>query len=212
LTRLLLATRNRGKVRELLALLGGESFKIVTLTDYPQLGDVDETGSTFEDNARLKAKAAATATGEWSLGEDSGLEVDALNGRPGIHSARYSGVHGDDAANNHKLMRELDGCEDRSARYVCAIALARPSGEIIATTRGVCEGHVGLEPRGQGGFGYDPYFIPEAMPHATAAELEPAIKDALSHRGQALRAMLSVLRMHLGAPPQAPADEAPTVR
>ena len=197
--RLLLATRNRGKLRELAALLGGEPLELVTLADHGGVGEIEETGTTFEENARLKASQAARATRMWTLGEDSGLEVDALGGQPGIFSARYAGTHGDDAANNARLMRELAGKPDRRARYVCALALAAPDGEVVALTRGVCEGRIGNEARGTQGFGYDPYFWPEAASSGSMAELEPALKDAVSHRGQALRAMVSLLRMHLTA-------------
>jgi XTP/dITP diphosphohydrolase len=203
--RLLLATRNRGKVRELLALLCGEAIEISTLDDLPGVTDAEETGVSFDANARIKAEHGARASGVWSLGEDSGLEVDALEGRPGIYSARYSGRHGDDAANNAKLVRELQGRADRRARYVCAMALADPEGHVVATSQGVCEGQIVLEPRGSGGFGYDPHFVAEACSQ-TMAELEPEAKAALSHRGQALRAMLGMIRMHVtgtaGAEPE----------
>src|SRR5689334_11762486 len=139
---LLVATQNAGKLRELRALLAGEPIDVVALGDRPGLGGAEETGRTFEENADLKALHAARASGLWSLGEDSGLEVDALGGRPGIYSARYAGTHGDDVANNAKLVRELAGCDERSARYVCAMALARPDGHVVATSRGVCEGRI----------------------------------------------------------------------
>jgi XTP/dITP diphosphohydrolase len=195
--RLLLATRNRGKLRELQNLLGGEQIELLTLADHDGIGEIEETGSSFEENARIKASHAARAARLWTLGEDSGLEVDALGGQPGIFSARYAGAHGDDDANNAKLIRELAACENRSARYVCSLALARPGGDIVALTRGVCEGRIGTEAQGSRGFGYDPYFWPEATGNGSMAELEPQLKDAISHRGQALRAMLSLLRMHL---------------
>jgi XTP/dITP diphosphohydrolase len=198
---LLLATRNRGKALELCELLARENVVLDTLADHPNLPDVEETGKTFEENARLKASAGARATGTWALGEDSGLEVDALDGAPGVFSARYAGVHGDDAANNALLLRELGGKTDRRARFVCCMALARPDGSIAATSRGFCEGRIREEPAGTGGFGYDPLFVPENG-LATLAELEAREKSLLSHRGQALRAILGLLRMHLGLEPR----------
>lgn len=209
--RLLLATRNRGKLRELSALLGGERLELITLAEHGGVGEIEEIGTTFEENARIKATQAARAARLWALGEDSGLEVDALGGQPGVFSARYAGTHGDDAANNARLVRELAGNPNRRARYVCALALAAPSGEVVALTRGVCEGKIGTEPRGSQGFGYDPYFWPEAASSGSMAELEPALKDAISHRGQALRAMVSLLRMHLASEHPASPGE-PTLR
>ena len=210
--RLLLATRNRGKLRELASLLGGEQLELVTLAEHGDIGEIAETGATFEENARIKASHAARAARLWSLGEDSGLEVDALGGQPGIFSARYAGTHGDDAANNARLIRELVGSEDRRARYVCALALADPAGDVVALTRGVCEGRIGTEARGTHGFGYDPYFWPEAAGSGSMAELDPALKDAISHRGQALRAMISLLRMHLAAGDEPASPGEPTLR
>jgi len=195
---LLLATRNRGKAVELCALLAGENLVLETLADRPDLPEVEETGKTFDENARLKATAAARATGLWALGEDSGLEVDALDGAPGVYSARYAGTHGDDAANNARLVRELAGKADRRARFVCCLALARPDGSVVATSRGTCEGRIAEAPAGTSGFGYDPLFVPESGT-ATLAQLESREKSLLSHRGQALRSLLGLLRMHLGA-------------
>ena len=206
---LVLATRNQGKLRELLGLLRGESVEVVTLDAFPHLCDVDETGTTFEENARIKASYAARQADAWALAEDSGLSVDALDGLPGVYSARYAGRHGDDDANNAKLIRALEGKDDRAARYICSMVLARPGGDVVGTTRGVCEGRIGHEPRGTGGFGYDPYFWPDAAT-STMAELDPHAKDSLSHRGQALRAMLPILRMQLSGAD--PSREAHTLR
>jgi len=193
----LLATRNRGKLRELVALLAAAGIPCESLAEHPEVGAVEETGATFDENARLKAAAAARASGLFALGEDSGLEVDALEGAPGVRSARYAGAHGDDAANNAALMAALAGRSDRRARYRCALALARPDGAIVATTNGSCEGFITDIPRGSGGFGYDPYFIPEGR-HLTMAELTPAEKAELSHRGRAAHAMRPLLALHLG--------------
>jgi XTP/dITP diphosphohydrolase len=208
-TRLALATRNKGKLRELIGILQDEPLELVALDVLPGVRDVAETGDTFEDNACLKASHTAREAGVWALGEDSGLEVDALGGLPGVYSSRYAGRHGDDDANNAKLVRALEGVADRTARYLCTLALARPGGEIVATTRGVCEGRIGHEPLGKGGFGYDPYFLPNAAT-ASMAQLEPQTKDALSHRGQALRAMLPILRMYLL--PEDPSQETHALR
>jgi XTP/dITP diphosphohydrolase len=195
--RLLVATRNEGKLRELQNLLDGTGLLLETLASHPEAGEVEETGDTFEANARLKASDAARATGLWTMAEDSGLEVDALGGAPGVRSARWSGVHGDDAANVAKLLRDLDGKTDRSARFVCAIALARPDGEIVATAHGVCIGALAVAPRGRGGFGYDPIFVAAQIPAQTLAELDRHDKNLVSHRGAALRAFVPMLRVHL---------------
>ncbi len=203
MTPLLLATRNRGKLRELESLLregGLESLTLETLANHPEVGEVEETAETFEENARHKARFAASATGLWALGEDSGLEVDALGGKPGVRSARFAGRHGDDAGNNERLLRELGSSPHRQARYVCVTALARPDGRIVATTRGTCEGRIAELPRGQGGFGYDPLFVPEGETR-TMAELAPSEKSRISHRGWALRALVADLKCHLGGDP-----------
>ena len=194
---LLLATRNEGKVREMRTLLLGLGVRVETLASHPEAGEVEETGATFEENARVKALHAARATGLLAIGEDSGLVVHALGGEPGVRSARYAGVHGDDSANCEKLLRELCDAADRSARYVCSIALATPEGEILASAQGACEGSIAEEPRGKGGFGYDPVFVPERSARHTMAELEPRDKALISHRGQAMRAFVPLLRVHL---------------
>jgi XTP/dITP diphosphohydrolase len=197
--RLLLATRNAGKIREMRDLLASLDVQLETLFSHPEAGEIEETGETFEDNARLKAVHAARATGLWAVAEDSGLCVDALGGNPGVRSARYSGVHGDDEANNAKLLREMEGKTERRARYVCVLCLARPDGEVLVTTRGVCEGEIATAARGSGGFGYDPLFLPERIPGPTMAELHPEQKNLISHRGQGLHAFLPLLRAHLEA-------------
>ena len=194
--RLLLATRNDGKVREIRGLLADQPIRLETLASHPEVGDVDETGKTFDENARLKAAHAAGKTGLWTIAEDSGLEVDALDGAPGVRSARYAGIHGDDQANNSKLLRNLEDEENRTARYVCVMVLAAPDGTVVATTRGTCEGHILEAPRGKRGFGYDPVFVAEHMDRSMA-ELDTAEKEAISHRGQAVRAFIPVIRAHL---------------
>ncbi len=195
--RLLLATRNEGKASELRALLEGLDIPIESLASHPEAPDVEEHGGSFEANARLKATQAATSTGLWAIAEDSGLIVDKLGGAPGVHSARYAGVHGDSAANNRKLLRELEGESQRDARFACVVVLARPDGEIVATGHGTCEGTIAPEPRGNRGFGYDPLFIPERAPEFTMGELDPREKGLISHRGQAMRSFLPLLRVHL---------------
>jgi XTP/dITP diphosphohydrolase len=199
--RLLVATRNAGKLIELRALLGDPTavsgLTLETLDLHPEVGELEESGETFEANARAKAVAAARASAMFALGEDSGLEVDALGGAPGVRSARYAGGHGDDAANLAKLLRELATASDRRARFVCVAALADPAGRVVAQARGTCEGAIALAPRGAHGFGYDPVFVPAARPDRTMAEFSRDEKSALSHRGAALRAILPQLRAAL---------------
>ena len=201
--RLLIASRNPGKLRELRRLLAGEEICLDTLASHQNVGEIDETGDTFEANAGLKASHGARQTGLWTLGEDSGIVVDALGGAPGVLSARYAGVHGDDAGNNRKLISELQGVENRTARYVCALALANPQGEVVATVHGVSEGRIIDEPRGRRGFGYDPHFVPDGETR-TNAELSDSEKSSISHRGRALRAFIPILRLHLGLRPVDP--------
>ena len=198
--RVLVATRNEGKLRELRWLLEGTGLQIETLASHPEAGEVEETGSTFEANARLKASHAARKTKLWTIAEDSGLAVDALGGAPGVRSARWSGVHGDDAANVAKLLADLmehSAAAPHRARFVCCMALARPDGEIAGTSHGECRGEIADAPRGKEGFGYDPVFLPDQAPGRTMAELEPHEKNAISHRAQALRSFLPLVRVHL---------------
>jgi XTP/dITP diphosphohydrolase len=193
--RLVIGSRNKKKLEELQDLLGDLPIELVDLSAFPNAGDVEESGQTFEENARLKAAGYAKATGEWVLAEDSGLVVPALKGRPGIYSARYAGAHGDDAANNKKLLAELAPLPDdrREAYYVCVAAVASPDGEIKAVADGRCHGVIIKEPRGTGGFGYDPLFeIPEY--HRTFGELSLRVKQALSHRARAVIQLRSAIR------------------
>jgi XTP/dITP diphosphohydrolase len=198
-SRLMLGTRNRKKRGEIVEILGDLGLDFGDLSDRPDVPDVDETGTTFEANARLKATVVAKATGEWTLGEDSGLVVPALNGRPGVYSARYAGTQGDDAANNARLLAELAPLPDdrRAAYYVCVAVLSDPRGEVRAVAEGRCHGVIVKEPRGAGGFGYDPLFlVPEF--HKTFGELSPRVKHALSHRARALARLRPALRQALG--------------
>lgn len=192
---LVLGTCNRKKREEIVEILGDLELEFGDLTAWPDLAEVEETGTTFEENARIKAAAVAKGTGHWALGEDSGLVVPALGGAPGVYSARYAGKQGDDAANNAKLLAELDKFpqDRRAAYYVCTAALADPKGEIKAVAEGRCHGVIIREPRGTGGFGYDPLFeIVEY--HQTFGELSARVKHALSHRGRTLRKLCPVLR------------------
>ena len=189
--RLLLATRNPGKLAELRALLADLPIEVAAAVDAPE---VDETGSTFAENARLKALAVARWSGEWALADDSGLEVDALGGRPGVLSSRYAGSGATDAERNARLLAELADVPDaaRTARFRCVIALAAPDGRVWMR-EGACEGRIARAPRGSHGFGYDPVFLlPERG--LTMAELPPEEKSRISHRARALSAMREVLQ------------------
>lgn len=191
--RLVLGSRNAKKLRELVELLGDIVPDLTDLSPYPDAPEVEETGATFAENAALKATQLAKALNVWVLGEDSGLCVVALGGKPGVYSARYAGTHGDDAANNAKLLQDLAGKADRSAYYVSSVALANPAGEVVATAEGRCWGRIIDVARGTGGFGYDPLFeIVEY--HATFGELPATVKHALSHRGRAVTQLRPVLR------------------
>ncbi|MBM9467188.1 non-canonical purine NTP pyrophosphatase [Nakamurella leprariae] len=196
--RVLLATRNAKKLAELQRLVG-DQVTVLGLADVPEFPEEPETGATFEENAAAKAVQAAAATGEIALADDSGLTVAALNGMPGVLSARWAGRHGDDAANNALLLAQLRDVPDgrRGAAFVCALALAVPDripGPAVEVLRAEWPGRIDREERGEHGFGYDPLFVPAESDAAgdgrSSAELQPAEKDALSHRGRALRLML----------------------
>ena len=193
-----MASRNRKKLAELRRVLdaAGVSLTLLSLDDVAAFDEAPETGATFEDNALAKARDAFTATGLPSVADDSGLEVDALNGMPGVLSARWSGVHGDDAANTALLLSQVRDVPDarRGAAFVSACALVHGPGDQDSTVvRGVWPGRIARGPRGDGGFGYDPVFLPEGSTR-TAAQLSAAEKDAASHRGRALAALLPALR------------------
>ncbi|UXA05542.1 RdgB/HAM1 family non-canonical purine NTP pyrophosphatase [Mycobacterium sp. SMC-2] len=196
MTELLVASRNPKKLAELRRVLdaaGLTGLTLVSLRDVPSFDEAPEDGATFEDNALAKARAAFAATGLASVADDSGLEVAALNGMPGVLSARWSGKHGDDAANTALLLAQLHDVPDerRGAAFVSACALAGPSGELVV--RGEWPGSIARAPRGHGGFGYDPVFVPDGS-ERTAAELSPEEKDAVSHRGRALALLVPALR------------------
>jgi XTP/dITP diphosphohydrolase len=192
---LVVGTRNVKKRGEILEILGDLGLDLRDLTAYPNTPEVVEDGDTFEANARKKAIELSRALGEWVLGEDSGLVLPGLNGRPGVYSARYAGKQGDDAANNARLLAELAPLPDdrRAAYYVCTAALADPTGDVRAVTEGRCHGIIISEERGSGGFGYDPLFlVPEF--HRTFGELSSRVKHALSHRARALAQFRPALR------------------
>jgi XTP/dITP diphosphohydrolase len=193
-----LGTTNAGKLRELVELLAPVGIRCRSLADEPRAVEVEETGSSFAENAALKASAQARAIGAWVLAEDSGLVVDVLGGAPGVYSARFSGAEATDATNNALLLERLARHRGaaRSAHYACHAALADPGGAIVATSSGTCGGMIAEAASGAGGFGYDPLFIvPEYQ--RTFGELPPAVKAVISHRGRALRALLPALVRHL---------------
>jgi len=196
---ILIATTNRGKLREVQAVLDPLPVQFVDLTGFSDIPEPVEDAQTFEDNARIKALYYASRTGMWALADDSGLEVDALDGAPGIHSARFSGPDAGDAANNAKLIEALQRTpyERRTARFRCVVVLARP-GEVLAVGRGAIEGLIIDEPRGSNGFGYDPHFLVPSLGRTTA-ELAPAQKNRISHRGRALADILPRLQCLLTA-------------
>ncbi|NOT47244.1 MAG: RdgB/HAM1 family non-canonical purine NTP pyrophosphatase [Acidobacteria bacterium] len=195
---ILIATGNPGKVRELSGLLGGIEIEFKCLADFPNVAEVPETGSTFAENARLKAVGYAFQTGIVSLADDSGLVVDALGGAPGVLSARYGGEIGFDRK-MEMLLAEMECAPDkiRSARFVCAMTIANENGEILAAAEGVCEGRIAEAPRGNGGFGYDPIFVPDGY-NNTFGELNDAEKQQISHRA---RAAAKIMRYLLGFKP-----------
>ncbi len=195
MTRLVLATRNPGKIVEFRRILAeaGVPIDLVGLEAFPEIGEVAETGLTFAENALLKAHTVAKESGLPAIADDSGLCVDALNGMPGIFSARWSGGHGDDEANLRLLLAQLSDVPDdrRQAHFTCTAALALPTGE-GRTVDGVMPGRIIREPRGTNGFGYDPIFVPDGESR-TSGEMPAAEKDAISHRGISFRAMIPVI-------------------
>ncbi|MCY2992750.1 MAG: RdgB/HAM1 family non-canonical purine NTP pyrophosphatase [Planctomycetota bacterium] len=200
-TTLILASRNRKKLGEMAALLAPHGLELIAAADLPGAPDVAEGGTSFAENAALKASLVAQAVGRWTVGDDSGLEVDALNGAPGVLSARYAGEAAKDGDNNDRLLRELEHVPDerRTARFVCHLAVADPAGQIRLQVCGSCRGRILGDHRGRGGFGYDPLFlIPEY--HRTFGELSPAVKSVLSHRARAFQQLIprlvTLLRSH----------------
>ena len=195
LARLLIATNNAGKLTELGEMFAEMPIDLVTLASFPDLTEVAETGDTFAENARLKAAGYARQTGLIALADDSGLEIAALDGRPGVHSARYGGL---DVGFDTKIALLLDELANipetkRQARFVCSIAIGDPLGRIIYQAEGVCSGTIASEPLGNSGFGYDPIFIPEGYDR-TFGELSDAVKGEISHRARAFRSIIPFLR------------------
>ena len=189
----IIATKNPGKAREFEHIFAPRGITVRTLLDYPEIADVEETGKTFEENAILKAEAVSLILNKMVIGDDSGLIVDALEGRPGIYSARYAGEPKDDQKNLEKVLGELQGVteENRTARFYCALAVALPGKETI-TVAGTCEGRILDEQRGTNGFGYDPvFFVPEKG--CTMAELSSDEKNNISHRANALKQLDVIL-------------------
>ncbi|MEU3273206.1 RdgB/HAM1 family non-canonical purine NTP pyrophosphatase [Saccharomonospora sp. NPDC006951] len=196
-TRIVLATRNAKKLDELRRIVvkrGLGDVEVLGLSDVDDFPEAPETGATFEENALAKAHDAAKATGLPCIADDSGLSIDALNGMPGVLSARWAGAHGDDTANLELVLSQLTDVPDdrRGAAFVCAAALAVPDGPEVVV-RGEWKGHISRQPRGTNGFGYDPIFVPEGQSRSSA-ELEPSEKDSVSHRALALRALVPHLR------------------
>ncbi len=192
--RIVIGSRNKKKLKEMVALLGDLGLDLTDLAPYPDAPEVEETAETFAGNATLKATQLAPALGAWVIGEDSGLCVPALGGAPGVYSARYAGAHGDDQANNDKLLAEmahLSG-DARTAYYISTAVLADPAGTVVASVEGRCHGVIVAERRGAGGFGYDPLFlVPE---HGkTFGELPPEVKQQMSHRAKAFADLRPVL-------------------
>ena len=191
---IILASRNKKKTEEVADLLAAVGFKVIPVTDFPDIPDVVEDGDTFAANAAKKATEVAVALGQWTIGEDSGLKVDALKGAPGIYSARFSGEGATDEKNNTKLLAELADVPDekRGAGYVCSVALSNPAGEVRVAVEGTCRGRILRERRGEGGFGYDPYFLIREY-HKSFGELSLLTKQRISHRARAFSQFIPLL-------------------
>lgn len=194
--RLIVATRNAHKTAEIRAMLG-ERFEVLDVTAFPELPEIEETGTTFLENARLKAEGISRLVEGWVLSDDSGLEVDALGGEPGVWSSSFGGEEGNHAKNNAHLIAEMAGKTARTARFRCTMVVAR-GGVSVADFSGTVEGHLATAAAGEGGFGYDPLFIPEGHSQ-TFAELGADAKNSLSHRGRALKQVVEYLENHASA-------------
>ena len=210
--RLVLATRNLGKVREIAAIYSHLNVVWLSLADYPGIGEVAEAGATYAENATAKARAAAVATGLVALSDDSGVEVDALGGAPGVRSARFAGTGATDAERNARILALLEDVPEarRTARYRAIVAVALPAGP-VRVFEGVCEGRIAHAPRGTGGFGYDPIFVP-AGEARTIGEIPPDVKNRISHRARALQAAEGYLIDVLRLPGEDRRDEPPINR
>jgi XTP/dITP diphosphohydrolase len=192
--KLTLATRNKGKVAEISGLLSTTGIEVNYLDEFRDIVKVEETGSTFDENARLKASGYARQTGAYTLADDSGLEIEALGGIPGVLSARYAGAETGYPEKMNLILSKLDKIpvDRRQARFVCAMAVADPAGKILYTAEGICAGDIAFQPRGTGGFGYDPIFIPEGLSY-TFGELNKEIKQQISHRARAISEIMRFL-------------------
>jgi XTP/dITP diphosphohydrolase len=196
---IVVATRNPGKLKEIAAILAADSAKLLSLKDFPRLPEIAEDGITFAENALKKARTVARLTGRIAVADDSGLTVDALQGRPGIFSSRYAGENASDEDRCRKLLKEMEGVPEgkRGGAFVCAAAVASP-GDDYEVVEATWRGRIALAPRGANGFGYDPiFFIPEM--NRTVAELDPAVKNKISHRAQALEKLKNILPKYLRA-------------
>lgn len=189
--RLIVATRNAHKTAEIRSMIGGP-FEVLDATDFPQCGEIEETGTSFMENARIKALGVSRLVDGWVLSDDSGLEVDALGGAPGVWSSSFGGEEGNHRLNNERLIREMAGKSDRGARFRCTMVLAR-NGDEVANFSGAVEGQIIEAPRGELGFGYDPLFIPEGYSE-TFSELGEEVKNSLSHRSRALAQAVAYLK------------------
>ncbi|MCW5960036.1 MAG: RdgB/HAM1 family non-canonical purine NTP pyrophosphatase [Pyrinomonadaceae bacterium] len=191
--KILLATRNRGKVVEFQKLLEELPFELISLEQFSRVPDPVESGATFEENAVIKAVEYAAATGLIAIADDSGLEVNALGGAPGVYSARFAGEDASDTENLNKLLSLLEHAADRSACFTSVIAVADPKGLVLRTEYGICEGKIVRQPLGTNGFGYDPVFVPEGY-QETFGQLSASVKHTLSHRAKAARKIIHFLR------------------
>ena len=192
----IVATKNKGKLNEIKEILSDFDYEVLSMTDLGINKEIEETGSTFEENALIKAKAVWNLTGETVMADDSGLEVDALNGAPGIYSSRFAGPNATDEERNKKLLALLEEVpfEKRKARFVCAIAVVYPDGSDFVV-RGTCDGYIAFKPEGNNGFGYDPlFYVPEFG--MTTAQMDPKKKHSISHRGKALQEMINMLKQN----------------
>jgi XTP/dITP diphosphohydrolase len=196
-TELLIATHNVGKLIEFRSLISDLPVRLLSLSEFPETTEVEETGETFAENAALKARVYATQTHRLTLADDSGLEVDALGGAPGVFSARYAGEGASDAQRNARLLSDLDRAADqtRRARFVCSIAIADAGARVLNISTGICEGRIADEPHGANGFGYDPLFIPHGYAQ-TFGQLSQEIKQQISHRARALANARAFLLEH----------------
>ncbi len=190
--RLVVASKNKGKIKEFEQMLGKFDFQVLSLNDFGQIEEPEETGSTFLDNAKLKASYYAQKTKEYCMADDSGLQVDALNGAPGVYSARYAGLDATDEKNNKLLIKNMTGQTNRNCQFFCALAIADPTGKIVFTTQGLCHGTLLEQPIGDNGFGYDPLFFSVDL-QKTLAQALPDEKNSISHRSKALQDMVKLL-------------------